>query len=89
VTRLTREVEEVVLVANEVPQAVFVTHIRDVHGDRILDSGDVEEIAAVFVDQRIDEHDLRSRLDQFPGEVRADETEPAGDEDASPVEGRR
>ena len=66
-TRLTREIEDEILLSNEVSQTVFVTYVRDVDGDRLLNPGDVEEIAAVLVDQGIDEHDARSRLDKFSG----------------------
>ena len=75
VARLAGEVEEIVLLSNEVAQAVLVADVRDVDVDRVLDSRDVEQIAAVLVDERVDERDLAPQLDELAGEVRADEAE--------------
>ena len=40
----------------------------------------IEAIAAVFRHQAVDQSDVGLQFHQPPGEVRADETEPAGDE---------
>ena len=48
VARLAGEVEEDVLVADEVAEAVLVADVGDVHGQPVLDAGDVVEQAAVL-----------------------------------------
>ena len=80
--RLAGEVEEHLLAANQRLQAVHVADVGDVDRDGVLDPGDVRAVAAVLGDQRVDEDDLRAELDEPAGEVRADEPEPAGDQDA-------
>ena len=60
---------------------MLVADVGDVHIDGVLDPGDVEEIAPVLRDQRVDERDLGAGLDEFAREVRADEAEAAGDQD--------
>ncbi len=44
---------------------------------------DVEEVAAVVVDERIDDQDVGAEIDERTREIRSDEAEPAGDEDAT------
>ena len=84
--RLASEVEEDVLVADEVAEAVLVADVGDVHGQPVLDSGDVVEQAAVLGHERVDDRDGRVHLEELAREVRADEAEPTGDEDALPRE---
>ena len=48
----------------------------------ILDAGDVEQVAAVLGDQRIDEQHVGAELDEAVREVAADEAEAAGDHHA-------
>ena len=86
VARLPREVEQVVLALNQVLQAVLVADVGDVHADLVLDPRDVVEVAAVLGDQRVDENDAATRLDEHARQVRADEAEPAGDQDALAAE---
>ena len=49
----------------------------------ILDAVDVEQVAAVVGDQRVDEQHVGAELDQLPREVAADEAEAAGDHHAA------
>ena len=51
---------------------------------RIGDAVDVEQVAAVVGDERIDEQHVGAELDQPPREIAADEAEAAGDETARP-----
>ena len=53
----------------------------------VVDAGDVEQVAAVLGDQRIDQRDTRAERDQAAGQVAADEAQPAGDQHRRPCEG--
>jgi hypothetical protein len=48
-----------------------------------VDVGDVEQIAAVVGNQRIDDQDLRAEIDELVREVAANEAEAAGDQHAA------
>ncbi len=50
---------------------------------RSPDAVDVEQVAAVVVDQRVDEQHVRAELDQPVRQVAADEPQAAGDHDAA------
>ena len=80
--RLAGEVEEDVLVADEVAEAVLVADVGDVHRQPVLDAGDVVEQAAVLGHERVDDRDHRAQLEQLAREVGADEAEAAGDQNA-------
>ena len=56
---------------------------RDVHAHAVLDAGDVEQVAAVVGDHRVDEQHVGAEIDELPREVAADEPEAAGDEHAA------
>ena len=58
----------------------LLTDVGDVDADAILDAVDVEEIAAVVGNQRVDDQDARAERDELAREVAADEAEPAGDQ---------
>ena len=55
VAGLAGQVEQVVLPLHEVAHAVLVAHVGDIDADAVLDAGDVEEVAAVFGDQAVDQ----------------------------------
>ena len=88
VAHLTREVEDHVLSAHGRRHRRGVAHIGHFHAHAIGDAVDVEPVAAVVVDERIDDRDLRVECHELARQVAADESEPAGDEDPpSGVEG--
>ena len=80
--RLTREVEQYVLVAQERRETVRIAHVGDVHRHPVLQPGDVREVAAVLRDERVDEDDVRTRVGELTREVRAEEAQPTGDKHA-------
>ena len=49
----------------------------------VLDAVDVEEVAAVVGDQRVDEQDVGAEVDELARQVAADEPEAAGDHHAA------
>ena len=51
--------------------------------DLVLVAVEVEEVAAVVGQQAVDGDDVRAEVGERAAEVRADEAEPAGDEDAA------
>ena len=57
--------------------------VGDVDADAIGDAVDVEQVAAVVGDQRVDEQDVGAEVDELAREVAADEAEPAGDHHAA------
>ena len=74
---LAGEVEQEVLADEMRPQAVAVAHVGDVDADAVLDSLDVEPVAAVFRHQAVDQRDLGAQIDQPPGQVRTDKPQAA------------
>ena len=55
VAGLPCQVEQVILPLDQVPHAVLVPHIGDVDLHVVLETGDVEQVAAVFGDQAVHE----------------------------------
>ena len=47
--------------------------------DAVLDAADVEQVAAVFGDERIDDQHPGTERGELMGEIAANESEPAGD----------
>jgi hypothetical protein len=60
---------------------VGIAHVADMHLDAVADVRDVAPVAAVLRNQAVDDGDLCAGGDQAPRYVRADEAEPACDED--------
>src|SRR6185503_4089047 len=56
------------------------TDVGDVDADAVLDAVDVEEVAAVLGNQRIDDEHARAERDELVREVAADEAKPSGDQ---------
>ena len=79
VADLAGEIEDHVLLAHQIVHRGLLADVGDVDADAIFEAADVEQIAAVVVDQRVDEQDARAEVDELPGQVAADEAEAAGD----------
>ena len=79
VADLAGQIEDDRAIAHEEIHRGLLTDVGDVDADAIGDAVDVEQIAAVVGDQRVDEEHIRAKLDELAGEVTADETEAAGD----------
>src|SRR5215471_3708891 len=77
---LSGEIEEVVLALDQIGHAVTIAHIRDVHPHPIFQTGNVEETAAIFGDETVDECNSRAIISQAACHVRSDETETTGNE---------
>ena len=83
VADLAGEVEDHVLPAHQIVHRALLADVGDVDADAILDAADVEQVAAVLGDQRVDEQHARAEVDELAGEVAADEAEAAGDHHAA------
>src|SRR4051812_1296552 len=81
VTDLPGQVEDHVLVLDQVIHGRLLADVRDVDANAAFDPVDVEQAAAVFGEQGIDDQDLRAERDERVREVAADETEAARDHD--------
>ena len=68
-----------VVIAHQVVHRALLAHVGDVHAHAIRDAVDVEQVAAVVGDERVDEQDVGAELDQPARQVAADEAEAAGD----------
>ena len=79
VADLAGEVEDHLAVAHQVVHRARLAHVGDVDAQPIGDAVDVEEVAAVVGDERVDQQDVGAEVDELPREVAADEPEPAGD----------
>src|SRR3954463_4890930 len=83
--RLPGEVEKVILVLDEIAQAMSVAHVGDVDLDAVPNALDVVKIPAVIRDQTVHDRDIRAEIDKAAGEVGADEAEAARDQDAGAI----
>src|SRR5262245_7502848 len=79
VADLPGEIENDGSVAHEVIHRALLADVCNVHANAIVDAVDVEQVAAVVGDQRVDEKDFCAKLDESSGEIAADEAEAAGD----------
>ena len=74
------QVEDDVPVAHQIVHRARLAHIRDVHAHAIGDAVDVEEVAAVVGNERVDDEDVGAESGQPVRQIAADEPEAAGDE---------
>ena len=79
VARLPGEIEKIMLPLEQRTQAVQVAHIGDVDVYSLA-RFDIETIAAVFRHEAVDQSDIGAEFMQAKRQVRADEAEPAGDQ---------
>ena len=90
VADLAGEVENHVAALHQVIHRARLPHIGDVDRHLVFNAGDVEQVAAVLGNQRVDEQHVGAELHEPVREVAADETETAGDHHApAAIEGRR
>ncbi len=88
VAHLSGQVEDHRPVAHEVVHRALLADVCHVHPHPRLDAANVEEIAAVVRDHRVDQQDLRPEVGQLAREVAADEAQAPGDHHlAAAVEG--
>ncbi len=86
VASLAREVEEKVASLDQRGHGVWVAYIRHVHFDAIPDAMDIEEVAAIFRNQAVNQHDFCAQGYETPGQRGTDESQTASDEDIRPGE---
>ncbi len=86
VASLAREVEEKVASLDQGGHGVWVAYIRRVQFDAIPDVVDIEEVAPIFRNQAVNQHDLCAQVDETPGQRGTDESQTACDEDIRPGE---
>ena len=79
VADLAGQIEDHVLPAHQIVHRRLLADVGDVDAQPVFEAADVEQIAAVVVDQRVDDQDARAEVDELPREVAADEAEAAGD----------
>ena len=83
VTDLAGEVEDDLPVAHQIVHRALLPDVGDVDAHAVGDAVDVEQVAAVVGDQRVDEQHVGAERHQLPREVAADEPETAGDHHAT------
>jgi hypothetical protein len=79
VAHLPGEAEDHVAVADQIVHRRLLTDVGDVDVDPIGDAVDVEQVAAVIGDQRVDQQHVGAEVDQHARQIAADEAETAGD----------
>ena len=79
---LAGEVEDQVLVLDQAADRPGVADVRVLDVDPVGDLADVERVAPVLRDQRVDDRHLGAAVDERRRQVRSDEPEPAGDDRA-------
>jgi hypothetical protein len=79
VADLAGEAEDHVAVANEIVHRRLLPDVGDVDLHALGDPVDVEKVAAVVGNQRVDQQHAGAEIDQRAREVAADEAEAAGD----------
>ena len=62
VTRLAREVEEIILSLHQIAHAVGVAHIRDVDPQAFAEWLDVKKIPAIIRDEAVEHRYLRAEM---------------------------
>src|SRR5581483_6557027 len=85
VAHLAGEVEDDGAILHEVVHRALLPDVGDVDLDAVRDAVDVEQVAAVRGNQRVDEKDVRAEIDEPAREVAADEPEAAGHHDPAPA----
>ena len=76
-TDLTRQVKNVVLLLNQIGNAMRIPHVGDVDMNPAVESVQVEWIAAIFGNQRVHDNDARAQLGQSVDQVAADKAHAA------------
>ncbi len=76
---LSGEGEDHLAIAHQVVHRRLLADVRDVDVQPIGDAVDVEQVAAVVGDQRVDQQDVGAEIDERARQVAADEAESAGD----------
>ena len=79
VADLAGEIEDDVLIAHQVIHGALLPHVGDVDAQPVLDAADVEQVAAVVGDQRVDDRARGRRARRAGAQVAADEAQAAGD----------
>ena len=88
VAHLSGEAEDHVAPLHEIVHRGLLPDVGDVHAHALGDAVDVEQVAAVVGDERVDQEHVGAEVDELPREVAADEPEAAGDHHgAAAVEG--
>ena len=71
------------LVTDQVVHRTGLAHVGDVHAHEIFNAGDIEQVAAVFRNQGVDDQHAGTECDELMRERAADESKPAGNHDAT------
>ncbi len=82
VAHLPGHVEDDFAIAHQIVHRAGLTDISDVDPHAIFDAGNVEQVAAVIGNERVDQENICAKLDEPAGEITADESEPARDHHA-------
>ena len=77
---LAGQVKNHILALDQCPHRVRVAHVGNVHTHAPFVACQVEAVAAIVGDQRIDNRHARTEIGQAAGEIRADKTKAAGDQ---------
>ncbi len=66
-TGLAGKVEDERLSLDQVAETMFIAHVADVDADAVLVPGEIESVAAVFRDQRVEHCDPRAVVGEAAG----------------------
>ena len=85
VAHLAGEIEDDLPVFHQEVHRALLADVGDVDLQPRLEAGNVEQVAAVIGDQRVDEQDVGAEVGERPREIAPDEAEAAGDKHAAPA----
>ena len=83
VTDLASEIEDDVPPGDEIVHRRLLADVGDVDAHPISDAIDVEQVAAVIRNERVDQQHVCAERDELPRQIAADESEAAGNHDRS------
>src|SRR5688572_4653980 len=83
VARLPREIEQDILPTDDRRQARTVAYVGHVHADLASHAFEIAQVTTVFGNERVNHSHVGSKLREGQHEVRPDEAESTGDEDAA------
>jgi hypothetical protein len=83
-TGLAGEVEKIMTVFDQGRHRGRIAYVSKIDRHPVADVIYIKKVAAIFRDQAVNERDLRLKVDKAPRQGRADEAQPARDENVRP-----
>ncbi len=85
VAHLPGEVEDDLPVSHQVVHGALLANVCDVDPQSGFEAGNVEQVAAVIGDERVNEQDVGAERRERPREIAPDKAKPTRDEHAAPA----